>query len=73
MTPVPVSRVAVLTGHGLADVLALARQNRRELYRAQPVLASALPALPATRPLLAAAMLPARGHQITLAGLETRG
>lgn len=49
MSGVPIDRVAVVTPRGFGDVLALARQNRRELYRAQPLLMSALPAVPALR------------------------
>lgn len=49
MSGVPLDRVAVVTPRGFGDVLMLARQNRRELYRAQPQLMSSLPAVPALR------------------------
>ena len=49
MTGVSVDRVAVVAARGLGDVLVLARQNRCELYRAQPTLMSALPAVPTLR------------------------
>lgn len=55
--------LALVTTRGMADVLLLARQNRRELYRAQPRLDGALPRLPALR-LEAAGRIDAQGREV---------
>jgi N-methylhydantoinase B len=59
----PAAGLALVTNRGMADLLLLGRQNRRELYRAQPRLAGVLSVLPALR-LEAAGRIDAQGREV---------
>ncbi len=62
-TPLAADTLAVVTTRGLADVLLLARQNRRTLYDAQPQLDGRLAPLPALR-LETAGRIDAQGREV---------